>query len=130
MGPAGPQGPQGDPGADGAQGPVGPEGPQGPVGPAGTIDNLIGGLATIPVAGDNVVVNFGTPFPNTNYIVIISIENDIDGIGSASQGFYFSVESKTVNGFRINVRNNNGGAPVAVNGPTTFSYAVVPLPTP
>jgi len=100
------------------------------VGPAGTIENLIGGLATIPTGGNNVVVTFGTPFPNTNYIVIISIENDIDGIGSASQGFYFSIEAKSTAGFRINVRNNNGGTPVAVNGPTTFSYAVVPLPTP
>lgn len=87
-----------------------------------------GGLATIPLNGSSVVVTFVTPFPNTNYIVLISIENDTDGIGSASQGFYFSVEAKATTGFRINVRNNNGGAPVAVNGPTTFSYAVVPLP--
>ena len=37
---------------------------------------------------------------------------------------------KTTTGFRIQIRNNNNGTPVTVPDPVTFSYAVVPLPTP
>jgi hypothetical protein len=117
-------------GPEGPTGPAGATGPQGPQGPSGTIENLKGGLATIPAGASFVDVTLSPTFANTNYIALISIENDIDGIGSASQGFYFSIEAKATTGFRIQVRNNNGGNPVNVSGPTTFSYAVVPLPSP
>lgn len=69
-------------------------------------------------------------FPNTNYILLIAVENETDGVAGASQGYYFSIENKTTTGFRIQIRNNNNGTPVTVPDPVTFSYAVVPLPTP
>jgi hypothetical protein len=75
-------------------------------------------------------VVFSPAYPSTNYIVIISIENVTVGVTGSPQPFYFSIENKSVNGFRINVRNNNGGGLTNVVGPTTFSYAVVPLPVP
>lgn len=85
---------------------------------------------TIPPSGSGVDVVLNPPMPNTNFIVLISIENDTDGVASAAQGYYFSVDNKTAAGFRINIRNNQSGTVVTSSTGTNFSYAVVPLPNP
>ncbi len=87
-----------------------------------------GGLVTIPPNGSGVDVVLNPPMPNTNFIVLISIENDTNGVASASQGYYFSVDAKTAAGFRINIRNNQNGSLVTSDTGTNFSFAVVPLP--
>ncbi len=136
-GPVGPQGPKGDPGDTGPQGavgpagPTGPEGPQGPQGvqgPPGTIENLKGGLATIATSTSSVTVPLSPALANTNYVVLITIENDTNGFGTTSQGLYFSVESKTTSGFTVRVRQGNNGNLIVLPNPTTLSYVVLPLP--
>ena len=136
-GPAGPQGLKGDPGGTGPQGavgpagptgPAGPQGPQGVQGPPGTIENLKGGLATIATSTSSVTVPLSPALANTNYVVLITIENDTNGFGTTSQGLYFSVESKTTSGFTVRVRQGNNGNLIVLPNPTTLSYVVLPLP--
>ena len=89
-----------------------------------------GGLATVGIGQSSADVTFSPAYADTNYIVIIAVENETDGVAGASQGYYFSIENKAPTGFRIQIRNNNTGAFVTVPDAVTFSYAVVPLPAP
>ena len=133
MGPAGADGADGATGPEGPQGPAGPTGaagPTGPQGPAGT-DGLYSyraGQVTLRASGTptgETTVTFSQALASANYQVSLNFASAIDW-GSNNAFGYMYIKNKTVNGFTIQLNQNNG---VAKNAPAGVVVDWLAFPT-